>query len=139
MDGPRLAPPAPPLAEVAHDRAERERLHAEAVRLRACSDAETAALRVVDRDAKPGKLPPGTAYFARFLRAGGTVDLASWRGILSQGERDALEAAGEIVARERAALVVNLLVDGAQVVATPEGDPLERAARAALRETGGVA
>lgn len=138
MDGPRLAPPAPTLAEVAHDRAERERLHAEAVRLRARADAETAP-RVVDRDAKPGKLPPGTAYFARFLRAGGTVDLASWRGILSQGERDALEAAGEIVARERAALVVNLLVDGAQVVATLEGDPLERAARAALRETGGAA
>ena len=81
-------------------------------------------------------VPKGVGAWARFLRAGGVVDLATWRGILSPDDRDALEAAGELVAAERAALVAHALAPHV-MPAAPRPDPLEAAGRAALAEAAG--
>ena len=87
--------------------------------------------------ARPGALPAGTASFVRFLRANGSVDWASWQRS-EPAIQDALEAAGEIVARERAAMVAEEVVALAGSVQQepakePPGDPLVEAGLAALR------
>lgn len=66
-----------------------------------------------------------TRFYARFLRAGGSVPLRQWLR-LAAADRDALEAAGEQVAGERAELV-------ARALAPPAADPLLVAAESALR------
>lgn len=75
-----------------------------------------------------------TAYWACFLRAGGTFGPAEWRGMLTAEDRDALEAAGEQVAGERALAVARCIVD---LLRGSDGDPLEAAARLGLREVRG--
>jgi len=91
------------------------------------------------------ELPAKTAYYARFLSAGGTFTLADWRGILSEDDRAAAEAAGALLAAKRAALVarevVALLAPPAPTPAQPDpvGEAMERAGRAALREASGGA
>jgi len=58
----------------------------------------------------PTPPPDRTGYYARFLRAGGTFSLADWRGIMGQEDRDALEAAGELVMAERAHAIAQAIV-----------------------------
>ena len=48
-------------------------------------------------------------YYVRFLRAGGTFSLGEWRGILVDADRDAAAVAGDMVARERAEALAEIL------------------------------
>lgn len=88
----------------------------------------------------PGLL--GTLSFkaaTRFLRAGGVVSLGDWKGLLDT-EKDALEAAGEIVAVERAHRVAQAFASLVEPVSSPVTpsveDAMEAAGQAALRAVG---
>lgn len=65
-------------------------------------------------------------FFSRFLRAGGTVSILEWRSLLDAEQRDAAEAAGEIVWRERALMIAECMRD------VPKSEDKERAVDEAL-------
>jgi hypothetical protein len=140
---PTLAPPAPSLEQTARER-ERDRhacahLAAEAARLRDRSRETPPLPQVPTPDQSPNAaaavpLPSGTSTMARFLRGGGAVSWLEWSS-LPQVARDALEAAGEIVSRERSNAIAQALV------ATPrdrdtKGDAMDRAGRLAIKVGG---
>lgn len=73
-----------------------------------------------------------TSFYACFLKAGGILTLDQFVK-LPQADVRAMMDAGEVVDRERAALVAEAVVN--RLRAAPAGDPLEAAARAALDMT----
>lgn len=84
-------------------------------------------------------LPRKAAGAARFLRGGGVVSWSEWAS-LGVTDRDALEAAGEIVAIERAERIAQAILLAITTPPVPPQDAvdaaMERAGRAALKVTG---